>query len=103
MDIKIDFGAGRIAAGPVRSQTDAGAPHRADANRGVTQLQSHAQGLRRELNFRVDETTGVTVLRVVDVETGQLVRQMPSQGVLEMMDGVDRMKANSGLLLREQA
>jgi flagellar protein FlaG len=103
MDIKIDFGVGRVAAGSVQSRSDADTPHRADADRGVTQLQNHVQGLRRELNFRVDETTGVTVLRVVDMETGQLVRQIPCQGVLEMMNWVDRMQANSGLLLREQA
>lgn len=101
MDMKIDFGATRVGAG--RPQTEADALRRAENSPRVTELNKHVQLVRRELNFRVDETTGVTVLRVVDAATGTLVRQMPSQNVLEMMDRVDRLKANSGLLLREQA
>lgn len=101
MDMKIDFGPARIGAGPVSAQADA--PRRAERGPRVTELNNHVQLVRRELNFRVDETTGVTVLRVVDADTGTLVRQMPSQNVLDMMDRVDDMKANSGLLLRVQA
>jgi flagellar protein FlaG len=103
MDMKIDFGAARIGAGAGRPDTDAGAPALAEPRGRVSELNDHVQLVRRELNFRVDETTGVTVLRVVDVATGALVRQLPSRNVLEMMDRVDRMQANSGLLLREQA
>jgi flagellar protein FlaG len=103
MDMKIDFGPARIGAGTGPVQADADAPRRAERGPRVTTLNSHVQLVRRELNFRVDETTGVTVLRVVDADTGELVRQMPSQNVLDMMDRVDHMKANSGLLLRVQA
>lgn len=103
MDMKIDFGSTRMGIGAGRAPADADAPQRADPSPRVTELNSQVQLVRRELNFRVDETTGVTVLRVVDAQTGTLVRQTPSQNVLDMMDRVDRMKANSGLLLREQA
>jgi flagellar protein FlaG len=48
----------------------------------------------------VDETTGLTVVRVVEAETGDLIRQIPSQTVLEM----HAMRESArGQLLREQA
>lgn len=103
MDMKIDFGGARIGAGAGRPDTGTGAPAGTEPRSRVSELNHHVQLVRRELNFRVDEATGVTVLRVVDAATGTLVRQLPSRDVLEMMDRVDRMQANSGLLLREQA
>ena len=69
----------------------------------VARLQDHVQTLHRELHFRVDEATGQTVVRVVDTDTGELVRQMPSQDVLDLLQTEQTMQAGSGLLIREQA
>lgn len=76
---------------------------RADPSESVAHLQDHLQALHRELHFRVDEVTGQTVVRVVDADTGTLIRQMPSQDVLDMLQTVEAMQGGSGLLLREQA
>lgn len=66
----------------------------------VTPIEEHVQNLHRELRFRVDETTGLTVVRVVEAETGDLIRQIPSQTVLEM----HAMRESArGQLLRDQA
>lgn len=70
---------------------------------GVARLEDHVQVLRRELHFDVNEATGQTVVRVVDADTGALIRQMPSQDALEKLQIVDDMQAGSGLLVREQA
>jgi flagellar protein FlaG len=82
---------------------DPHAPQPADLGEAVARLQDHVQTLHRELHFRVDEVTGQTVVRVVDADTGALIRQMPSQDALEKRQIIDDMQANSGLLLREQA
>ena len=66
----------------------------------VTHIDDRVQSLHRELRFRVDETTGLTVVRVVDAETGTLIRQIPSQPVLEMHTARD---STRGQMLREQA
>jgi flagellar protein FlaG len=79
------------------------AQRRAEAGESVARLQDHVQILRRELHFEVDEATGQTVVRVVDADTGALIRQMPSQDALEKLQTIDDMQANSGLLVREQA
>lgn len=82
---------------------EARAQRRAEAGESVARLQDHVQTLHRELHFRIDEATGQTVVRVVDADTGALIRQMPSQDALEKRQIIDDMQANSGLLVREQA
>ena len=75
----------------------------ADLRVAVARLQDHVQAVHRELHFRIDETTGRTVVRVVDADTGALVRQIPSQEVLDTLQTIDTMQAGSGLLVRAQA
>jgi flagellar protein FlaG len=82
---------------------DPHAPQPADLGEAVARLQDHVQTLHRELHFRVDEATGQTVVRVVDADTGKLVRQMPSQEALDTLQTIETLQASSGLLLRERA
>lgn len=114
MDVNLDPGLRAptvtpTAPGPrpaVDRQTPATDPRGANpAERGesVARLQDHVQTLHRELRFRVDEATGQTVVRVVDTDTGDLIRQMPSQDVLDLLQTEQTMQAGSGLLVREQA
>ena len=39
-------------------------------------------GLGLGLSFTVDEPTGRSIIRVVDIETGEVIRQIPSDEVL---------------------
>lgn len=48
----------------------------------VTQLNDAAQIVRSELNFRVDDDSGRTVVTVTNLETGEVVRQIPTEEVL---------------------
>ncbi|MEN8166071.1 MAG: flagellar protein FlaG [Pseudomonadota bacterium] len=48
----------------------------------VSQIQDFAQMLSRELQFDVDEDLGRTVVRVLDKESGDLIRQIPSDEIL---------------------
>ncbi|MES2719409.1 MAG: flagellar protein FlaG [Pseudomonadota bacterium] len=43
-------------------------------------LQVHQQ----HLSFSVDESSGVSVLRVIDSDSGDLIRQMPSESWLKL-------------------
>ena len=87
------------APAPVGAK-DPGAGADASVEQAVTQLQDHVQSVHRELRFKVDENTGQTVVRVVDQETGRLIRQVPNQNVLDLNAFLDSI---SGLLLQEQA
>ncbi len=42
-------------------------------------------GLGMGLEFSVDKDTGVTIIKVLDTETGEIVRQIPPEEVLTFM------------------
>jgi len=54
----------------------------------VSQLNEHMQSLNRSLQFSIDETSGDTVVKVIDAETKELVRQIPSQDVIDARNAV---------------
>lgn len=43
-------------------------------------LQTHQQ----HLSFSIDESSGISVLRVIDSDSGDLIRQMPSESWLKL-------------------
>ena len=55
-----------------------------------------AQGLQ----FSMDEESGRTVITVVDTNTNEVIRQIPSEEVLQMSKELDRLQ---GLLLHHKA
>jgi flagellar protein FlaG len=60
---------------------------------------AHVQNLHRSLHFSVDEKSGETVVRVVDSETQEVIRQIPSEELLAI---ADRLRSTAGVLLTEQ-
>lgn len=48
----------------------------------VRNLNDFVQNSRRELNFSVDDQTGRTVVKVIDHETKEVIRQIPAEEVL---------------------
>ena len=50
----------------------------------VKRLNEHVQMISRDLQFSVDEQSGRSVIRVVNAETQELVRQIPSEEVLRI-------------------
>jgi flagellar protein FlaG len=73
----------------------------------VSQMKDFAQMLSRELQFDVDDDLGRTVVRVVDKDSGDLIRQIPSDEVLTLAKQMKEMReAEEGRLdgkgLREQ-
>lgn len=55
----------------------------------------------KKLEFSVDESTKQRVVRLVDMDTGDLIRQFPSEEMLSISQAID--KIQQGLLLKQQA
>lgn len=51
------------------------------------------------LAFSIDDSTGKTIVRISDAETGEMIRQIPSEEMLEIARSLDKMQ---GMLLQEQ-
>ncbi len=48
----------------------------------VSQLNAYIQNTQRDMDFSVDDTTGRVVVRVVDSNTEEVIRQIPSEEML---------------------
>lgn len=66
----------------------------------VQSLETISQALNTRLSFSVDEKTGRNIIRVLDSETGDLIRQIPAQ---EMLDIVSKLRGVIGVLFDEEA
>jgi flagellar protein FlaG len=66
-------------------------PTREVVAKAAADLQSFVQSMGRNLNFSVDETTGYHVVRVVNPNTGELVRQLPSEELLKVARDFQRL------------
>jgi flagellar protein FlaG len=71
-------------------------PSREVVAKAAAQLQSFVQSMGRNLNFFVDESTGYHVVRVVNPDTGELIRQLPSEELLKISRDFQRL--NIGLV-----
>lgn len=60
---------------------------------------SLSQTAANNLQFSIDDETGQTIVRVTDKQTGELIRQIPSEELVELAKSLDRMQ---GMLLRQQ-
>ncbi len=69
-----------------------------EAEQVVVQLSELAQNLRRDLLFSVDQKNGGTILKVVDRETEETIREIPSEDIRRIKE---RMREVSGLLFRD--
>lgn len=67
-------------------------------------VENLTQIIRRDLEFSIDEDTGTQVLRVVDAETGELVRQIPPDQILHIISRIEEMKGETlpGVLLDDR-
>ncbi|MFT5807030.1 MAG: flagellar protein FlaG [Moritella dasanensis] len=68
-------------------------------------LQSHFDVNNKKLNFSVHGDTGRLVVKVVDPESGEILKELPSEAVLKMATNIekfqDNISASSGLLFDE--
>lgn len=72
----------------------------ADVQDAVARAQEVLNRASANLRFAVDGDTGTMVVKVVDAETDQVIRQIPSEEMLAIARNMDRMQ---GLLVKQEA
>ena len=60
----------------------------------------YAQSVSSTIKFSLDEDTGRTVVKMVDTQTDEVLRQFPSEEMLAISRSIDRMQ---GLLINREA
>jgi len=64
----------------------------ADPNKlklAVQEIEKFVQSVKRNLEFSIDDTSGKIVVKVVASETGEVVRQIPSEEVLKLAESLN--------------
>lgn len=96
---------------PKTRKTDTPAPGVADTtgvirpadrkqlDEAVAALNKFIKPLNSAIEFSIDEDSGRTLVKVVDTETNDVLRQFPSKEALAISQSLDKF---SGLLVREQ-
>ncbi len=56
------------------------------ARKAAQQIESFVRSHGRDLEFRVDDATGVVVVRVRDARTGEVIRQIPNEAALRFAE-----------------
>ncbi|MEN9898287.1 MAG: hypothetical protein RLZZ66_1936 [Pseudomonadota bacterium] len=63
----------------------------------ILQLANH------NLSFQIDDTTKSVIIKIVDSQTGELVRQIPTVEMLDFMKRMKELAGKSGSLLQAKA
>lgn len=71
-----------------------------DARSAAEAFKSFVQDIQRNLDFSVDDSTGQVVVKVIDGDSGKLIRQIPSEELLRLSERLDDMRS---LLFKAEA
>ncbi|MCQ4269830.1 MULTISPECIES: flagellar protein FlaG [Pseudomonas] len=90
-----------VATGKAENAVSAGESiDRGELDSAVASMQNYAQSIKRNLDFHLDDSSGRVVVQVVASDSGEVIRQIPSEEALELAANLDGMRS---LLFREQA
>jgi flagellar protein FlaG len=85
------------------------AANTAEVRQAVSRINEVVQSKQRDLSFNMDEGSGKYVIRIVDTESGELIRQIPTEEVLAIAtqlrefqeDAVSESEIGQGLLFSD--
>ena len=86
-------GGQQVAEKTIRTASTAPEPVEREApevKAAVESVRKFVNGMQRDLQFTVDEDSGRTIITVIDSEDGRVVRQIPSEEVLQIADTLAR-------------
>lgn len=81
-------------------QTAAATPSSDDIIRALDEVREAVKPVAQSLHFSLDQDTGRTVVKVMDTETNEMIRQIPSEDILKIAQAIDKLQ---GLLIKQQA
>jgi flagellar protein FlaG len=71
-----------------------------DLRQAVESLREYVQHVKRHLEFSVDSESGRDIIRVIDSETDEVIREIPPEEAIKMSQ---RLNESGGSLIRTQA
>ena len=59
-------------------------PQRVALEKAVTDIREFVQATQRNLDFSIDDSTGKVVVKVIATDSGEVIRQIPSETALKL-------------------
>nr|WP_314559525.1 flagellar protein FlaG [uncultured Pseudomonas sp.] len=59
-------------------------PQRVALEKAVTDIREFVQASQRNLDFSIDDSTGIVVVKVIATDSGEVIRQLPSETALKL-------------------
>ncbi len=66
----------------------------------VREMNAKFQSVHRNLQFSVDEASGHTVIKVIDAETDEVIRQIPSEEIMNLAHRLMDLNEEQGVIFR---
>lgn len=66
----------------------------------ITTIQDFVQSVQRSINFALDDSSGRVVVKVTDADSGDVIRQIPSEEALQMAENLSEVRS---LLFKAEA
>ncbi len=80
----------KVEAEPPKPQAKAAPPIEVPKIESVTkQIDSFLRSIGRSINFRVDPGSGQMIVSVIDVNTGDVIRQVPGEEALRLAQRIE--------------
>jgi flagellar protein FlaG len=57
--------------------------------KAIEQIRSYLKDSQRQLDFQYDESSGRTIIKVINPASGEVIRQIPSEEVLKLAEIID--------------
>ena len=81
-------GSASVIQAPPEAEQQESAPadesQRVALEKAVTDIREFVQSTQRNLDFSIDDSTGRVVVKVVATESGEVIRQIPSETALKL-------------------
>lgn len=71
-----------------------------DIRNAVEKVKEFVSPVASDIQFSIDEDTGTTVVKIIDRTTDEVIRQIPSEEMLDIAKALDRLQ---GLLIKQKA
>jgi len=75
-------------------------PPRESLDAAVASISSFVQSVQRNLDFSIDDSSGTVVIKVTDRDSGELIRQLPSEEALRLSEKLEGLR---GLIFETRA
>lgn len=73
---------------------------KANLEHAVKRLSDYVSTTQAQINFSIDETSGIRVVKIIDSQSKDVIRQIPSEEAIQLANVLDKLQ---GLLVKDQA